>query len=80
MSVDDAIKEAENQESTNVVKMPIPFTMTQSGTIKANSLRNIGLILEQDDVLKGTFAYNEFSFADEVVKSIPQLHIKCGYV
>lgn len=80
MSVDDAIKKAENQESTNVVKMPIPFTMTQSGTIKANSLRNIGLILEQDDVLKGTFAYNEFSFADEVIKSIPQLHIKCGYV
>lgn len=80
MSVDDAIKKAENQESTNVVKMPIPFTMTQSGTIKANSLRNIGLILEQDEILKGTFAYNEFSFADEVIKSIPQLHIKCGYV
>lgn len=80
MSVDDAIKKAENQESTNVVKMPIPFTMTQSGTIKANSLRNIGLILEQDEILKRTFAYNEFSFADEVIKSIPQLHIKCGYV
>ena len=80
MGVDDAIKKAEKNESTNVVKMPIPFTMTQSGTIKANSLRNIGLILEQDEILKGTFAYNEFSFADEVIKSIPQLHIKCGYV
>src|SRR5699024_94697 len=43
-------------------------------------LRNIGLILEQDEILKGTFAYKEFSFADEVIKSIPQLHKKCGYV
>lgn len=44
-------QKAENQVNKRC-KMPIPFTMTQSGTIKANSLRNIGLILEQDEILK----------------------------
>lgn len=82
MSVDDAIKKAEKKTSKKIFKLSdsTPFTMTKDGIMKANSLRNIGLILERDEVLKGTFAYNEFSFADEVVKDIPQLHIKKGYI
>lgn len=62
----------------NVVKKPINFELNTQGNIKNNSLKNIGLILEQDPVLYGTFKYNEFTYSVDIVKSIPELFIQKG--
>lgn len=78
MSLENTLKKAEEKE--NKIQTIIPFTLNREGNIKANSLRNIGLILERDALLKGTFAYNEFAYAEEVKKDIPALHIKKGYI
>lgn len=62
----------------NVVKKPIDFELNAQGNIKNNSLRNIGLILEQDPILFGTFKYNEFTYSIDVAKKIPKLFIQKG--
>lgn len=62
----------------NVVKKPIDFELNTQGNIRNNSLKNIGLILEQDPVLYGTFKYNEFTYSVDIVKSIPELFIQKG--
>lgn len=62
----------------NVIKKPLNFDLNAQGNVKNNSLKNIGLILEQDPVLHGTFKYNEFTYSIDVTKSIPKLFIKKG--
>lgn len=62
----------------NVVKKPLNFDLNAQGNVKNNSLKNIGLILEQDPVLYGTFKYNEFTYSVDIVKSIPELFIQKG--
>lgn len=64
------------QQEKKVVKMPIPFILTKDDNIKANSLKNAGLILEHDKVLIHTFAFNEFTHEIAVIKDIPELRIK----
>lgn len=66
------------QQEKKVVKMPIPFILTKDENIKANSLKNIGLILEHDKVLIHTFAFNEFTHEIAVIKDIPELRIEKG--
>lgn len=62
----------------NVIKKPLNFDLNAQGNVKNNSLKNIGLILEQDPVLFGTFKYNEFTYSVDIVKSIPELFIQKG--
>ncbi|WP_283590352.1 hypothetical protein [Ligilactobacillus saerimneri] len=50
----------------------------KSGAIKANSLVNIELILENDIELKNTFKFNEFTTEIDVVRPNPRLHFKTG--
>lgn len=64
------------QES--VIRKPLNFDLNAQGNVKNNSLKNIGLILEQDPVLYGTFKYNEFTYSVDIVKSIPELFIQKG--
>lgn len=64
------------QES--VIRKPLNFDLNAQGNVKNNSLKNIGLILEQDPVLYGTFKYNEFTYSIDIVKSIPELFIQKG--
>lgn len=66
------------QQEKKVVKMPIPFILTKDDNIKANSLKNAGLILEHDKVLIHTFAFNEFTHEIAVIKDIAELRIKKG--
>lgn len=64
------------QES--VIRKPLNFDLNAQGNVKNNSLKNIGLILEQDPVLHGIFKYNEFTYSIDIVKSIPELFIQKG--
>lgn len=61
-----------------IVNMPIPFELNAKDAIKTNSLKNIGLILERDPMLKNVFAFNDFTHEIGVVKDIPDLNIKKG--
>ena len=70
----------EMQKTSKVVKMPIPFVLNNDGEIKPNSLKNVGLILEHDKLLKYLFAYNEFTHEIEVTTDVPELHIKKGQI
>lgn len=62
----------------NVVRKPIDFELNAQGNPKSNSLKNLGLILNQDPLLHGTFRYNEFAYSIDVVKDIPNLFIEKG--
>lgn len=58
--------------------MALPFSRNKEGNIKANSLMNIELILDNDPELKDMFKFNEFTSEIEVVKDNPKLHIAKG--
>lgn len=62
----------------NIIRKPIEFELNTQGNPKTNSLKNIGLILDGDPLLHGTFKYNEFAYSIDVVKDIPQLFIEKG--
>lgn len=66
------------QKTNKVVNMPINFALNDKGVIKANSLKNVGLILEHDETLIHLFAFNEFTHEIEVIKDIPELRISKG--
>lgn len=51
---------------------------TAKGGIKANSLENVCLILEHDPLLKGKFAYNEFSYETEFMEDSAELMLEHG--
>lgn len=59
-------------------KQAIPFILTAEGKIKANSLRNIELIIENDKCLKDRFRYNLFTSEIDVVKNSKELNIQKG--
>ncbi|WP_278851583.1 VapE domain-containing protein [Ligilactobacillus aviarius] len=59
-------------------KIDIPFIRTAEGKIKVNSLRNIELIIENDERLKGRFRFNLFTSEIDVVKDSKELNIKQG--
>ncbi|MBY8968465.1 hypothetical protein KHP57_22510, partial [Algiphilus sp. NNCM1] len=56
----------------------LPFSRNKEGNIKANSLMNIELILDNDPELKDMFKFNEFTSEIEVVKDNPKLHVAKG--
>lgn len=77
MAVKDTIEKAKKQKS-NVIEMPIEFSMTEKGNIKPNSLRNCGLVLEHDDRLRKLLAFNEFTYSIDVLRDVDDLGIKHG--
>lgn len=66
------------QHENKVVQMPLDFELNEKDNIKTNSLKNIGLILEHDKVLRNIFAFNDFTHEIGVVKDIPDLRIDKG--
>ncbi|WP_099974226.1 VapE domain-containing protein [Lactobacillus terrae] len=76
MSVEESIKRhKEAVKAENIAQFPIFFTLNQYGKPKQNSLRNVGLVLEADQLLSHTFAYNNFTHEIELLKTIPELYI-----
>ncbi|KRK39972.1 Helicase [Loigolactobacillus bifermentans DSM 20003] len=71
---------AEQQEADRkkIIAMTPPFKKGQGDKPKTTSVVNVQLAIEYDPLLKGAFAYNEFTWEVEVVRDIPQLHIKKG--
>lgn len=79
MSVEEKVKKLQKvQEEEKVTSLPYPFLLNQYSKPKANSLKNVGLILERDPMLKGTFAFNEFTHEIEIQKDVKQLNIEKG--
>jgi len=66
------------QHDNKVVQMPLDFELNDKDNIKTNSLKNIGLILEHDKVLRNIFAFNDFTHEIGVVKDVPDLRIDKG--
>lgn len=66
------------QHQNKVVQMPLDFELNANDNIKANSLKNVGLILEHDKVLRNIFAFNDFTHEIGVVKDVPDLRIDKG--
>lgn len=79
MSVEEKVKKLQKvQEEEKVTSFPYPFLLNQYSKPKSNSLKNVGLILERDPMLKGTFAFNEFTHEIEIQKDVKQLNIEKG--
>mgnify|MGYP004466701923 CR=1 FL=1 len=80
MSVEEKVKKLQKvqKEDETVTSFPYPFLLNQYGKPKTNSLKNVGLILERDSILKGTFAFNEFTHEIEIQKDVKQLNIEKG--
>lgn len=79
MSVEEKVKKLQKvQEEEKVTSFPYPFLLNQYSKPKANSLKNVGLILERDPMLKGTFVFNEFTHEIEIQKDVKQLNIEKG--
>ncbi|MQS43962.1 helicase [Lactobacillus salsicarnum] len=66
------------QQKDNVVQMPLKFALNAMGDIKTNSIKNIGLILEHDKVLRAIVALNDFTHEIGVVKDVKELHMDKG--
>lgn len=73
----ERLKEMQEQPKPGSL-MALPFSRNKEGNIKANSLMNIELILDNDPELKGMFKFNEFTAEIEVVKDSTILHIAKG--
>lgn len=80
MSVEEKVKKLQKvqKEDETVTSFPYPFLLNQYGKPKTNSLKNVGLILERDPILEGTFAFNEFTHEIEIQKDVKQLNIEKG--
>lgn len=74
----EKLRKLEQQQKVVPLKSRINFIETEKGGIKANSLENVCLILEHDPLLKGKFAYNEFSYETEFMQDSPELMLEKG--
>ncbi|WP_119462986.1 VapE domain-containing protein [Lactiplantibacillus plantarum] len=74
----DKLRKLEEQQKVVPLKNQINFMETAKGGIKANSLENVCLILEHDPLLKGKFAYNEFSYETEFMEDSAELMLEHG--
>ncbi|HFE7690891.1 TPA: VapE domain-containing protein [Legionella pneumophila] len=73
----ERLKEMQEQPKPGSL-MALPFSRNKEGNIKANSLMNIELVLDNDPELKDMFKFNEFTAEIEVVKDSTILHIAKG--
>lgn len=80
MTLEDKANELKKvqEEENKVAQLPLPFIVNQYGKPKANSLRNVGLVLSRNSILKDTFAYNDFTHEIEIQKDVKQLAIEKG--
>ncbi|TPR41251.1 virulence protein [Apilactobacillus micheneri] len=77
---DDLKEESESLKivSINNKSDGINFETNEDGNVKANSTKNVKLILLHDEKLKGTFAWNDFTQTVTIAKDIDDLLIKKG--
>jgi len=79
MSVEEeAEKLRQIQKKVVPMASKVSFKRNSLGKIKANSIENVCLILEHDELLKGKFAFNEFSYETEFMKDSPELMLEHG--
>lgn len=72
---------AKKAKKDNVTDFPIEgFIVNKDGNIKANSITNIGLILQRDPLLAGKIAFNEFTYEIELLEDIPKLMLEKGLI
>lgn len=77
----EKLKTLEKKQASQKIlpfKTKIKFMPSPKGGIKANSLENVCQILEHDPLLKGKFAYNEFSYETEFMEDSPELMLEHG--
>ncbi|MCT7850796.1 MAG: hypothetical protein N4Q26_01640, partial [Lactobacillus iners] len=58
----------ETKEDAN--KKELPFSTSENGNLKTNSVKNIMLILEHDEKVMNVFKYNDFLKRIDIVRSI----------
>ncbi|MCT7757278.1 MAG: hypothetical protein N4R41_06705, partial [Lactobacillus iners] len=51
-------------------KKELPFSTSENGNLKTNSVKNIMLILEHDEKVMNVFKYNDFLKKIDIVRSI----------
>lgn len=80
MSFEDEAERLREVKKKKVIPFDskIQFMRNANGGIKANSIENVCLILEHDPLLKGKFAYNEFSFETEMTEDSAELMLEHG--
>lgn len=82
MAIDNSalnqLADQQNELSAKVAAMTPPFKKTAQGGIKTTSVVNVQLGIEFDPLLRGALAYNQFTWEVEVLRDIPELHIKKG--
>lgn len=79
MSVEEeAEKLRQIQQKVVPMANKVNFKRNAQEKIKANSIENVCLILEHDELLKGRFAFNEFSYETEFMKDSPELMLEHG--
>lgn len=81
----DKVKKLKKDNSTP----KLDFELTQDETIKTTSLRNVALILQHDQNLKGLLKYNQFTQEIDVVRNVkldlrqwgvPSIFLKKGQI
>ncbi|WP_288638771.1 VapE domain-containing protein [uncultured Lentilactobacillus sp.] len=83
MAIDEEIDKLKKlQEKQNkVAEMPIQgLKLNKDGAIRANSIHNIGVILQRDPLLAGKIAFNEFTYEIELLQDIPKLMLEKGVI
>ncbi|WP_282803961.1 VapE domain-containing protein [Secundilactobacillus kimchicus] len=67
------------RQAQSVAEFPIQgLRTTKDGAVKANSITNVGLILQRDPLLSGKIAFNEFTYEIELLKDLPELMLEKG--
>lgn len=75
----DNIAKLNKQMKQETLKRQLGFILDNKGKMKRNSIKNIVLILENDNNFKDVFKFNEFIQENEITKDIPTLRISKGF-
>lgn len=76
---EDNIAKLNKQMEQETLKRQLGFILDNKGKMKRNSIKNIVLILENDNNFKDVFKFNEFIQENEITKDIPTLRISKGF-
>ena len=76
---EDNIAKLNKQMEQETLKRQLGFILDSKGKMKRNSIKNIVLILENDNNFKDVFKFNEFIQENEIIKDIPTLRISKGF-
>lgn len=79
-NLDESIEHYDKINS-KVTRKPVSgFRTNDKGNIIANSIQNIEAILNQDPILSGKIAFNEFTYEIELLDDIPSLMLEKGTI